>query len=105
MNRRSDLYVVTLAAAAASIPSRRYPARTGPDGDWVTTGPSAWTSGFFPGSLWLAYGATGDPYLRSQAEARLVGLRGQRRDTPGNDQGFKLLGSFGNAFRLMGKHG
>jgi unsaturated chondroitin disaccharide hydrolase len=104
---RADLEFAqdTLAATAASIPPRRYPARTGPDGDWVTTGPSAWTSGFFPGSLWLAYGATGDPYLRSQAEARLVGLRGQRRDTSGNDQGFKLLGSFGNAFRLMGKHG
>ena len=92
-----------LAATASSIPPGRYPARTGPDGDWVTTGPSEWTSGFFPGSLWLAHGTTGDPYLRSQAETRLAGLRGQRRDVSGNDQGFKLLGSFGNAYRLTGE--
>jgi unsaturated chondroitin disaccharide hydrolase len=138
MNRRLDLYVVSLAVVAiafgigvpaaraalddtvradlefaqdrlattaASVPAGRYPASTGPDGDWVSTGPSAWTSGFFPGSLWLAYGATGDPYWRSQAEARLAGLRGQRRDTSGNDQGFKLLGSFGNAHRLTGEDG
>src|SRR5918995_2127126 len=104
---RADLEFAqdTLAATAASIPPRRYPARTGPDGDWVTTGPSAWTGGFFPGGLGLAYGATGDPYLRSQAEARLAGLRGQRRDTSGNDQGFKLFGSFGNAHRLTGEDG
>jgi unsaturated chondroitin disaccharide hydrolase len=104
---RSDLEFARerLAVTAASVPPDRYPARTRPEGDWVTTGPSAWTSGFFPGSLWLAYGATGDPTLRSQAEARLAGLRGQRRDTSGNDQGFKLLGSFGNAFRLTGEDG
>ena len=94
-----------LAATAASVPPGRYPARTGPDGSWVSTGPSEWTSGFFPGSLWLAYSATGDPYWRSQAEARQTGLRRQRLDTSGNDQGFKLLTSFGKAHRLTGDNG
>lgn len=92
-----------LAATAASTPFGRYPVRTGPDGDWVTSGPAYWTSGFFPGSLWLLHGATGDPYLRSQAEARLAALEGEKRDTTGNDQGFKLLDSFGTAHGVTGE--
>lgn len=91
-----------LAAAAASIPPGRYPVRTAPSGEWITSGPGYWTSGFFPGTLWLIHGATGDPYLRSHAESRLHALEGQKRDTTGNDQGFKLLDSFGNAHRLTG---
>jgi unsaturated chondroitin disaccharide hydrolase len=101
---RDDLELARerLAATAAAVPPARYPAWTGPGGEWATTGPGAWTSGFFPGTLWLAHGATGDPALRAEAERRLGGLEGQKRDTSGNDQGFKILGSFGNAARLTG---
>ncbi len=91
-----------LTAAAASVPVDRYPSLTGADGTWETTGPAEWTSGFFPGSLWLGFEATGDPFLRAQAEARLASLQGERLDRTGNDQGFKLLTSFGNAYRLTG---
>jgi unsaturated chondroitin disaccharide hydrolase len=101
---RDDLELARerLAATAAAVPPDRYPAWTGPDGMWTTTGSKAWTSGFFPGTLWLAYGATGDTGLRAEAEKRLGGLEAQKRDTSGNDQGFKILGSFGNAARLTG---
>jgi len=91
-----------LRATAASVPPKRYPASTAAGGGWTTTGSRAWTSGFFPGSLWLAYGVNGDPELRAVAASRLAGLEGQKRDTSGNDQGFKLLNSFGNAYRLTG---
>jgi hypothetical protein len=91
-----------LRATAASVPPGKYPARTTPSGAWLTTGPGAWTSGFFPGSLWLGYAVTGDPSLRSQAQLREAGLEGQKRDVTGNDQGFKLLDSFGNGYRLTG---
>jgi unsaturated chondroitin disaccharide hydrolase len=91
-----------LAQTAASVPPGRYPSRTGPGGRWLTTGPAEWTSGFFPGSMWLSYAETGDPFWRSQAEARQAGLEGQKRDTSGNDQGFKVFGSFGNGYRQTG---
>lgn len=91
-----------LAATAASLPADRSPVRTGPDGGWETTGPRYWTSGFFPATLWLAHSATGDPALRSHAEARLSGLEAQARDRSGNDQGFKLLG-FGRGYELTGR--
>jgi unsaturated chondroitin disaccharide hydrolase len=101
---RDDLELARerLAATAAVVPRGRYPAWTGPGGKWATTGPKAWTSGFFPGTLWLAYRATGEAALRAEAERRLGGLEAQKRDTSGNDQGFKILGSFGNAARLTG---
>ena len=91
-----------LAEAAGSVAPDRYPSHTEPSGAWAATGAGEWTSGFFPGSLWLAYEATGDAALRSQAQLREAGLRAQRLDTSGNDQGFKLLDSFGNGYRLTG---
>jgi unsaturated chondroitin disaccharide hydrolase len=91
-----------LRATAASVPPNRYPAATAATGGWTTTGSRAWTSGFFPGSLWLAYGVSRDPELHALAASRLAALEGQKRDTTGNDQGFKLLNSFGHAYRLTG---
>src|SRR4029453_11702144 len=80
-----------------------YPSHTEPSGAWAATGAGEWTSGFFPGSLWLAYEANGDPALRAQAQLREAGLRARRLGTSGNDQGFKLLDSFGNGYRLTGE--
>jgi unsaturated chondroitin disaccharide hydrolase len=67
---RDDLELARerLAATAAAVPPGRYPAWTGPGGKWTTTGPKAWTSGFFPGTLWLAHGVTGDAAVRAEAE-------------------------------------
>jgi unsaturated chondroitin disaccharide hydrolase len=91
-----------LRATAVTVPADRYPANTKPNGGWATTGPDAWTSGFFPGSAWRAYEASGNPFWHTQAAERLVALEPEKRDTSGNDQGFKLLTSFGNAYRLTG---
>jgi unsaturated chondroitin disaccharide hydrolase len=92
-----------LAETAGSVAPDRYPSHTEPSGAWAATGAGEWTSGFFPGSLWLAYEATGDPALRAQAQLREAGLRTRRLGTSGNDQGFKLLDSFGNGYRLTGE--
>jgi unsaturated chondroitin disaccharide hydrolase len=91
-----------LRSTAASIPVDRYPASTAASGGWTTTGPGRWTSGFFPGSLWLAYGVSGDPELGALATSRLAALEGQKRGTSGNDQGFKLFDSFGTAYGVTG---
>ena len=44
-----------LAATTSRLSSTAWPHRTGSELRWGTTGSSAWTSGFLPGSLWLAY--------------------------------------------------
>lgn len=61
-----------------------------------------WTSGFFPGSLWLLYEHTGDESLRDYAEhftARLEPLKDYKGT---HDLGFMVFCSYGNGYRLTG---
>lgn len=86
----------------AEVPSGSYPHYTNPDGTWFTRGPGWWISGFFPGSLWLMYQATGNPAWRSAAAARQAGIESQKTRTDTHDLGFMLLDSFGNGWKLTG---
>ena len=61
-----------------------------------------WTSGFFPGSLWYLYEATGDPRWRNHATAFTAGLEAMKDNRRTHDVGFMLHCSFGNGFRLTG---
>ena len=71
-------------------------------GELVTANIRWWTSGFFPGSLWLLYEHTGDDKLREYAEhftARLESLKDYRGT---HDLGFMVFCSYGNGYRLTG---
>ena len=85
-----------------------YPVLGGDSGTWTTTSPSdgaqGWTSGFFPGELWLLYQATGSTAWRDAAQAwtaPLVSQTGARPVDP-TDIGFIIGTSFGNGYRLTG---
>ena len=76
--------------------------KTFENGVLVTANIRWWTSGFFPGSLWLLYEHTGDEQLRQYAEhytSRLVSLKDY---TGTHDLGFMVFCSFGNGYRLTG---
>ena len=71
-------------------------------GNLVTANIRWWTSGFFPGSLWLLYEHTGDEQLRKYAEhftSRLESLKDYKGT---HDLGFMVFCSFGNGYRLTG---
>lgn len=87
----------TLAAISSTT---SYPSTTKADGSWNTTGASGWTSGFFPGALWLMYQRTGDAAWKTRAIQRQAGIEGQKTDTSSHDVGFKIFTSFGNGYRL-----
>ena len=91
-----------LAATTSRLSSTAWPHLTGTDLRWRTTGASAWTSGFLPGSLWLAYQESADAAWRSRAQSWQSGLSGQASDTSTHDVGFKIHDSFGNGYRLTG---
>lgn len=55
-----------------------------------------WTSGFFPGSLWLAYSLTGDEKLHAEAEKYTGRLEGIQYYKGTHDLGFMVFCSFGN---------
>ena len=58
----------------AQLPDDGKLPRTFVDGKLQMVAPKDWTSGFFPGSLWYLYEATGDAKWRAAAELhRLLG--------------------------------
>jgi unsaturated chondroitin disaccharide hydrolase len=95
-----DFAAQQLDRTAKSIPTDRYPRMTTSTGNWETTGPSAWTSGFFPGVLWLMFEHTGNPLWRTRAETWTSRITGQRTRTDTHDLGFMFIPSYGNGYRL-----
>lgn len=59
-----------------------------------------WTSGFFPGSLWLAYELTGREDIKARAERFTNMLLPVSHMTTTHDLGFMVNCSYGNAMRL-----
>jgi unsaturated chondroitin disaccharide hydrolase len=88
-----------------------YPVSGGDSGTWKTTSPAddaeGWTTGFFPGQLWLLYQATGSTKWLDAAQAwtaplaPYASLTAHPRTDP-TDVGFIIGTSFGNAYRLTG---
>jgi unsaturated chondroitin disaccharide hydrolase len=67
---------------------------------WALTSAGAWTSGFFPGTLWAMYARTADPVWRHEAHAQQAAIDGQKTRTDTHDLGFMFFPSFVNAYRL-----
>ena len=61
-----------------------------------------WTSGFFPGSLWLVYEYTGKPEFLEMAKRQTAKLDGIIEMNTHHDIGFQVNSSFGNGYRLTG---
>lgn len=59
-----------------------------------------WTSGFFPGVLWLLYEYTGDGKWLGEAENFTTVLEQEKFDAGTHDVGFKIYCSYGNGYRL-----
>lgn len=69
-------------------------------GSLRTCGIYDWTSGFFPGSLWLAYQLTGNDSLKQQAIEYTNMLAPVQHFSKTHDIGFMINCSYGNALRL-----
>ena len=76
--------------------------KTFENGKLVTANIRWWTSGFFPGSLWLLYEHTGDDELRQYAEHFTSRLESLKDYTGTHDLGFMVFCSYGNGYRLRG---
>jgi hypothetical protein len=84
----------------ASITDTNRLPRTLEQGKVKMVKPSDWTSGFFPGSLWLVYEFNRDPkwlVAASNWTARVESAKDHRSD---HDVGFMVGCSFGNGWRL-----
>ncbi len=73
------------------------------DTNWSLVPISDWTSGFYPGVLWLAYEYSGNEMVRAKAELFTMPLQ-EIAFSPAriHDIGFMIYASFGNGYRLTG---
>lgn len=59
-----------------------------------------WTSGFFPGNLWMMYEFSREASWRDEAEHYTLNIEKEKFNGGTHDMGFKMYSSFGNGFRL-----
>ncbi|MFB9056877.1 glycoside hydrolase family 88 protein [Mariniflexile ostreae] len=61
---------------------------------------SDWTSGFYPGSLWVAYAHSKDPDLLKKAEFATQLVEDEKYNTKDHDIGFRIYCSYGEGYKL-----
>ena len=105
----SEVIRDTLATAAhqyewqlAHLPDAQKIPRTFEHGKLVTANSPDWTIGFFPGSLWYLFEATGDAKWRAAAQHYTGLLVSEQNNRRTHDVGFILRCSYGNGLRLTG---
>src|SRR5712672_4586323 len=88
----------TLAYTSTS----QFPVSTNPanGNKWNLAAPSYWTSGFFPGELWIMYEKTLSSSWLPRAQAQTATMQSQDVNAPDHDIGFKILGTYGNSYRI-----
>src|SRR5439155_16889058 len=94
-----------LAATASGLNPTRAPESTKPDGTWSMVANDdlyGWTQGFFPGTNWYVFDLTGDANAKARADRWTRSLEVQKTNTQTHDLGFKMLLSFGHAYRSTG---
>lgn len=72
-------------------------------GTMTLTHPNDWTSGFFPGELWMMYDFTNNPYWRQQAATFTWLVEDAKTYRGTHDLGFMFGDSFGKAWELTGE--
>lgn len=77
-----------------------FPRSVKPDGSYRLEKATDWTSGFYPGSMWLAYELTGDETLAKKAREYTNRLEDIQYYTGNHDVGFMMYCSYGQALRL-----
>jgi unsaturated chondroitin disaccharide hydrolase len=68
------------------------------DGEIVMVSSSDWTSGFYPGELWMMYGLTSDDYWKEKSIDFTLPLEQEKWNGKTHDMGFKMYCSFGKAW-------
>ncbi len=93
---------VKLMLKDAGVNKSAFPRTINKNNRLVATDMYDWTSGFFPGSLWLLYGQKKDPEIKRAAQEWTQNLEPLQNFTQHHDLGFMMYCSYGNAYRITG---
>jgi unsaturated chondroitin disaccharide hydrolase len=83
--------------------SSLFPLSVKTDGDILLVNADNWTSGFFPGTLWMIYDFCNEDFFKQAAEKWTISLTSQKDNNKTHDIGFMIFTSFGNAYKITGK--
>lgn len=82
-------------------PERRiYPRSLEENGEVRWASARDWTSGFYPGILWILYEISSDEQWKDQAIKYTELLENEQYNDSNHDIGFKMMSSYGNGYRL-----
>ena len=99
--KTSDHQLLYMAEQLKDVPDTAcFPRSTKADGSYRLENAKDWTSGFYPGSMWLAYELSGDEALAKEARRYTDRLEDIQYYTGNHDIGFMMYCSYGNGFRL-----
>lgn len=101
LKRGIDVARFQLEQAAAEFDTTQLFPRSWKGGTFKAVDAKDWTSGFFPGSLWLAYRLTGDDALLQQAEKYTARLDSIQYYKGTHDLGFMVFCSYGEQQRTL----
>lgn len=73
--------------------------RTCEAGGVIMVPSSDWTSGFYPGELWMMHELTGDNFWKESALEFTIPLEQEKFNSKTHDMGFKMYCSFGKAYQ------
>ncbi|HTI07618.1 MAG TPA: alginate lyase family protein [Puia sp.] len=90
---------IKAAQATATNPDLFSP-RTIENGQLKLVPSKDWTSGFFPGVLWMLYEYTGNNEWKEQAATFTAAMEKEKTNGTTHDMGFKIYCSVGNGYRL-----
>lgn len=99
------LHEQTTEQLAANTEDSRRPRvspRTIEEGEVVLVPSRDWTSGFYPGILWMMYEHTGEDFWLEAARERTADIEPEKLNGTTHDMGFKIYCSFGQGYRLTG---
>ena len=82
------------------VDSTRIPRAVNEDGSLAGVKSRDWTSGFFPGTLWMLADASGSEALRESADVWTKFIIKEQFDDHTHDLGFKVYNSLGKAYTL-----
>jgi unsaturated chondroitin disaccharide hydrolase len=92
--------LVTSSPAAPGKAPLVSPRSVSANGQLVVVPSRDWTSGFFPGYLWLLYQATGQAKWKAAAQEYTARIEPEKTNATSHDVGFKVYDCFGPGYRL-----
>lgn len=96
-------YSLNLIEEVKKSETRVFPRTINEEGELRLVGKRDWTSGFYPGVLWYTYELSKNDSFKIKAIEFTELLEEEQFNDRDHDIGFKMMSSYGHAYRLTGK--